>query len=107
MSAAPSTPNLSFEDLVVPDPMNIYGDNDWAEKIKCIRDILDKEIGADLKDLWEQTKPQLDELLGEWKKCSEISSPIGQLRYTWFQGHFMFDLLICPHFSQLDAEQRF
>lgn len=78
---APTTPNVSFEELALADTFNI-GENfsEWAEKLKCIINVLDKELVNGLEQLWEKTRTELEKLADEWKKCSSASSPIEQFK---------------------------
>lgn len=75
MSAAPSSPNPTFEELAF-DPLA-----DISKKVKehwvdlqCVRDVITRVIGgSDIKTKWEQTRTEFNELVTvEWKKCQRM-----------------------------------
>lgn len=51
------------------------------EKIKCARDVAEKEIGdSELKSEFEQFKATLDQLFGELKECSTNENKLEALK---------------------------
>lgn len=85
MSGAPSTPNLSFQELALMESADWSGIvDDWADKIKCITHVLDDELVGNLTELLEQYRAELEKLAAEWNKCSSAGSVVEQLTYVKF-----------------------
>jgi len=80
VSGAPSTPNVSFEELALSESFDFSGHlSEWGEKLRCIIDILDKELVDGLEDLWNKTKTDLDQLIDDWLKCSSNGTILDQI----------------------------
>lgn len=82
VAGAPSTSNLSFEDLISSNPFN-FGDQirDHWVNVKCIREVLAQETSKEVKALWAQYHDKMVKLHDEeWTKCKGISQIAEQIK---------------------------
>jgi len=82
VTAAPSTPNLSFEELALANSFGFDDQlRDYWLNIKCVREILEQETSPAVKQLWLEYKGKLAKLHEvEWTKCKGISNIAEQQR---------------------------
>lgn len=74
MSAAPSSPNPTFEELAF-DPIHEINEKikEYALDLQCIRDVITKEVRkSDIADRWDRMRDEFDRLFREkWTKCNK------------------------------------